>query len=106
MQASYCQMLRALVGTTKKSSMHARFAVQCTAWPSLLMSACCVCCCVWCCMVWRQAAPFSRLAGSDATMLGITLSLAEKALQLQPDNVNMVSGCCQRAASPALQQSC
>uniref|UniRef100_A0A383W643 Uncharacterized protein n=1 Tax=Tetradesmus obliquus TaxID=3088 RepID=A0A383W643_TETOB len=38
----------------------------------------------------RLAAPFSRLAGSDAALLGITLSLAEKALKLQPDNVNMI----------------
>jgi hypothetical protein len=41
----------------------------------------------------NQAAPFSRLAGSDAGQLGITLSLAEKALRLQPDNVNMVRFC-------------
>jgi hypothetical protein len=45
------------------------------------------------CCVLHQAAPFSRLAGSDAGQLGITLSLAEKALQLQPDNVNMVRFC-------------
>ena len=38
-----------------------------------------------------QAACFARLAGSDAAMVRITLSLAEKALQLQPDNPHYVS---------------
>jgi hypothetical protein len=38
-----------------------------------------------------QAAAFARLAGTDASMLRITLSLADKALQLQPDNPHYVS---------------
>jgi hypothetical protein len=42
-------------------------------------------------MVQLQAACFARLAGSDAAMVRITLSLAEKALQLQPDNPHYVS---------------
>lgn len=56
-------------------------------------------------MVLYQAAPFSRLAGSDAALLGITLSLAEKALKLQPDNVNMVRACCCGPWPALLQQS-
>jgi hypothetical protein len=56
---------------------------------------CLLFCCCFCSDVPHQAAPFSRLAGGDAGQLGITLSLAEKVLQLQPDNVNMVSLCCQ-----------
>lgn len=42
-------------------------------------------------MVQLQAACFARLAGSDAAMVRITLTLAEKALQLQPDNPHYVS---------------
>jgi hypothetical protein len=38
-----------------------------------------------------QAAPFARLAGSDAGLLSITIELAEKAAQLHPDNANFVS---------------
>lgn len=46
-------------------------------------------CCHHCCHL--QAACFARLAGSDAALVRITLSLAEKALQLQPDNPHYVS---------------
>ncbi|KAF8072682.1 TTC21B [Scenedesmus sp. PABB004] len=36
----------------------------------------------------QLAAPFARLAGGDAGMLAVTLGLAERALQLQPDSVD------------------
>lgn len=55
--------------------------------------------------VYRQAAPFARLAGSDAAQLGITLGLAEKALQLQPDNVNMVRMYCLQGNTSSSQHS-
>lgn len=40
-----------------------------------------------------QARPFARLAGQDLELLGITVGLMERAVQLQPSNVNYVSVC-------------
>eukprot|EP00879_Flechtneria_rotunda_P028114 GHRR01030192.1.p1 GENE.GHRR01030192.1~~GHRR01030192.1.p1 ORF type:complete len:100 (+),score=25.50 GHRR01030192.1:471-770(+) len=39
----------------------------------------------------QLAAPFARLAGSCTSQLTTTLGLAEKAVQLQPDNIQYVS---------------
>jgi hypothetical protein len=45
-----------------------------------------------CAVTVMQAACFARLAGSDPAMLRTTFSMAERALQLQPDNPHYVSG--------------
>lgn len=52
-------------------------------------------------LYYRLAKPFGRLAGSDVALLTVTSMLADRAVQLRPDNAAYVSAFWPAVRSPA-----